>query len=61
MPASIRQIATFLGKSITDAEVEKIREHCQVDTMRNNPMVNMKFLEEMVRIRTDVGNFINKG
>ena len=38
---TIRDVASFLNKSLTDAEVDMLATHISLDAMRNNPMTNM--------------------
>lgn len=60
-PTVIRQIAKFLGRSLTDEDVARIAEHCHVDNMRDNPMVNGSYWNDFKQTNRDGGRFINKG
>lgn len=62
MHATIRRIADFLGRDLTDEDVNKIGEHCKVDNMRNNPAVNGMYWTEIKQMNFESeGRFINKG
>jgi predicted glycosyltransferase len=37
---SIKRVADFLNKDITDKEVKLIAGHCSFDSMKNNEQVN---------------------
>lgn len=40
LPAIIRQTADFLGKPLTDEQVNILEKHLSFDSMKNNPSVN---------------------
>jgi len=40
LPAAIKKIAAFLGKSYTDEQVGELAAHLDIDSFRKNPMVN---------------------
>ncbi|XP_053373148.1 sulfotransferase 1A1-like [Mercenaria mercenaria] len=62
MPSAIRKIAEFLGRSLTNEDVTKIADHCHVDNMRNNRMVNLAYWRDIRHVNDDAeGRFINKG
>ncbi|XP_049816986.1 uncharacterized protein LOC109597463 [Aethina tumida] len=56
---SIRKIANFFNKEITDAQVEKLANHIKVENFKNNPSVNSDYLEYFPR--KDNHNFVRKG
>lgn len=59
---AVRQIADFLGRTLTDDDVAKICEHCSVDNMRQNDKVNMSYWREIKHINDKApGRFINQG
>jgi hypothetical protein len=61
-PATIREIAEFLGRKLTDEDVERITEHCRVENMRDNPMVNLAYFRDIKTLNDDAdGRFINAG
>ncbi|XP_060597875.1 sulfotransferase 1C2-like [Ruditapes philippinarum] len=61
-PATIREIAEFLGRKLTDQDVERITEHCRVENMRDNPMVNLAYFRDIKTLNDDAdGRFINAG
>lgn len=61
MPAAVRKVADFLGKTVSDKNVAKVCDHCNVDAMRNNPMVNYVYKAKKMALNTNAGAFINKG
>lgn len=61
-PKAVRKIASFLGRTLTDDDIAKICEHCSVDNMRNNDMVNMSYLRDVKHVNDDAPcRFINQG
>ncbi|XP_060579886.1 sulfotransferase 1B1-like isoform X2 [Ruditapes philippinarum] len=63
MPAAIRRIATFLGRTLTDKDVSDIAEHCSIEKMRNNEEVNYSYWQDIgyVDFQPEESHFINKG
>lgn len=57
----IRQVADFLGRTLTDDDVAKICDYCSVENMKNNPMCNMSYWREYTKVFDDDGGFINQG
>lgn len=61
LPGTIRKIATFLGKAITDEEIAKLREYLKIDNFRNNEAVNGSELTDVgVLVKGEQG-FVRKG
>ncbi|XP_053404524.1 sulfotransferase 1E1-like [Mercenaria mercenaria] len=61
-PKAIRQIAQFLGRTLTDDDVAKICDYCSVDKMKNNPMCNMSYWRDYKKLYDYAdGGFINQG
>ncbi|WAQ94068.1 ST1A1-like protein [Mya arenaria] len=57
-----RQIAEFLGRELSDDEVDRICNHCHVDSMRSNDMVNLSYWRNIIKpIDNAGGGFMNKG
>ena len=40
LPAVIRRTASFLDKKITDTDVQRLANHLDFDSMKNNKAVN---------------------
>jgi len=40
LPSVVRATAAFLGKSLTDAQLEKLLHHLSFESMKTNPSVN---------------------
>lgn len=60
--SSIRKIADFLGKSLSEADVSKIAEHCQFKNMKNNEMLNFSWWKESgIADKEDENEFLRKG
>ncbi|XP_053373343.1 amine sulfotransferase-like [Mercenaria mercenaria] len=61
-PAAIRRIAEFLGRKLTEEDIQRITEHCQVENMRENPMVNFDYFRDIKTVNDHAkGRFINTG
>ena len=54
---NVRKVAKFLGKKVTDKEVEALVDHLSFEKMKNNPSVNY----ENGMIFTRESNFMRKG
>ncbi|XP_060556050.1 amine sulfotransferase-like [Ruditapes philippinarum] len=63
MPAAIRRIATFLGRTLTNKDVANIAENCSIEKMRNNKEVNYSYWQDIgyVDCKPGESHFINKG
>ena len=62
MAATVRTIAHFLGRNLSNDDVKRIVEHCQVDKMRNNDKVSMSYWSDIRHVDdSSEGRFINKG
>ncbi|XP_060565968.1 sulfotransferase 4A1-like [Ruditapes philippinarum] len=60
--ATVRTIATFLGRTLSEDDVTRIVEHCHVDKMRDNDKVNMSYWRDIRYVNDNSeGGFINKG
>ncbi|XP_035828597.1 sulfotransferase family cytosolic 1B member 1 isoform X2 [Aplysia californica] len=60
LPGVVRQVASFLGKSLTDAEVDAVAKHCTFESMKNNKSVNYDWLKEQ-GMASDKADFMRKG
>ena len=61
LKSQIRKVATFLGKSYSDEQVDKLAEHLHIDNFKKNPWVNMEDMKGGAMMYNDRGNFIRKG
>ena len=43
----MRQIATFLGKTLDQAQLQKIVDHCSFKNMKTNPTTNYSWLQDL--------------
>ncbi|XP_043241911.1 luciferin sulfotransferase-like isoform X2 [Amphibalanus amphitrite] len=57
----ITKVAKFLGKTLTDEQMEKLVNHLHIDNMRKNPNVNNEFLRDVPGLMDPERSFINKG
>ena len=55
---SVRELAGFLQKDLTDDQILKIVNHTKFNNMKDNEMVNMKFIPEFDQT---ISNFFRKG
>ncbi|XP_052784531.1 sulfotransferase 1C2-like [Mya arenaria] len=60
IPKTIRDIASFLGRTLTDGDVNRIHEHCSIESMRKNPTLNLEHMAGS-NMKDGYGGFINKG
>ena len=47
LPEVIRRTATFLDKTITDTDVQRLADHLDFNKMKNNKAVNKEEFEEL--------------
>ena len=57
---TIRTIAKFLGKTLTDKEVELIKNYCSFERMKKNDMSNHSWFKTL-GVSSQEGDFIRKG
>ena len=58
---TIKKIADFLGKLLTDDDIDNILEHTSLENMRKNEAVNMSYIEKHRETDNSEGVFISKG
>lgn len=56
LPSVIRQVAEFLEKDLTNAQIELLTKHLSFESMKNNPSVNWE--DYIARLRKS--NFVVK-
>lgn len=54
---TVRDIATHLGKSITDSQLAELEQHCSFQSMRSNDSVNYSWMRGLWK----EGHFLRKG
>lgn len=55
---SVKKLASFLGKSLTESQVESIVKHCSFESMKENPMTNH---EDVYSINKNISPLLRKG
>ncbi|CAK1581650.1 unnamed protein product [Parnassius mnemosyne] len=60
LPACVRRVATFLGKQITEKQMEKLCEHLKIDNFKKNKAINYNNLMS-TGLLNDKESFIRKG
>lgn len=60
LAGSIRKVAKFLGKELTDIQVENLVGHLSFKSMKDNPSTNMEAMRGMA-FTGPKGSFIRKG
>lgn len=61
LPAMVRKVAKFLGKAVTEEEVEKLADHCSFGSMSKNPAANNStFMEAPTEAAKGI-KFMRKG
>ena len=61
MTATVKQISSFLDKHLTDFEIARIVEHCQIQNMKENRCTNWTYVDEQMKTDKRFGTFINTG
>ena len=60
LASNVRKVAKFLGKELTDENVEAMVDHLSFKKMKNNPAVN-KEEGKAIRLFNESGSFMRKG
>ncbi|CAH0406364.1 unnamed protein product [Chilo suppressalis] len=60
IPATIKRVAAFLGKTVTDEQLSRLSNHLSFDNFKKNKSVNMDALKDFVFVNKDK-SFIRKG
>lgn len=55
----IKQVATFLAKTYTDEQIDKVADYLNIKNFKNNPMVNLSDLKACGILQTQ--NYVRKG
>lgn len=48
MPAAIKKIANFLGKTLNAEQVKRLADHMYIDNFRNNNAVNLNEFDDFM-------------
>ncbi|XP_052737493.1 luciferin sulfotransferase-like [Bicyclus anynana] len=60
LPKTIKLVAKFFSKSITEEEINRLVDHLDIDNFKKNKSVNMKDMQKFGLFSKD-GDFIRKG
>ncbi|XP_075992913.1 uncharacterized protein LOC142987859 [Anticarsia gemmatalis] len=60
LPASISKVADFLGKSVNQEQMDRLREHLNIKNFKNNKSVNFQELRDLGML-ADNESFVRKG
>jgi hypothetical protein len=60
-PDTIRKVAKFLGKAMSEDQIEKLADWLHIKNFKNNEMVNGKQLEEIRILNSNVQGFVRNG
>ena len=58
---TIKKIAEFLGRPLTEEDIDRIVEHTSLQYMKTNDKVNLSYIEKYRDTDKSEGAFINKG
>ncbi|XP_059622304.1 luciferin sulfotransferase isoform X2 [Phlebotomus argentipes] len=61
LAATIRHVADFLGKSLTDAQVERLRQYLSIEEFRKNDAVNCTELKSIHLLNSGEQGFVRRG
>lgn len=61
LPATIRKVAKFLDKTMTDEEVVKLTSYLSIENFRDNPAVNQHELKEVRICVSKEAAFVRNG
>ena len=57
----ITKVGKFLGKALTEKQLDDLANHLHFDNMKKNPNVNLEFLRAIPGMMDPDRSFINKG
>ncbi|XP_077432844.1 sulfotransferase family 2, cytosolic sulfotransferase 3 isoform X2 [Vanacampus margaritifer] len=60
LPAAVLLISKFLGKNLSDEDIEKIANHCSFKSMQSNIMSNFSLVPK-IYMDSDKSQFLRKG
>ena len=58
---TIKKIADFLGRTLTETDIDNVMEHTSLENMKNNPACNYQYVEQDQKVDKTNGAFINAG
>lgn len=61
LPGTIRKVAKFLNKNLSDEQVTKLSSYLNIENFRNNPAVNCNELKEIGVLKSGEQGFVRKG
>lgn len=61
MPSTILKVASFLNKTISEAEVERLAEHLNIENFRKNSAINGAGSEDLGLSNPNEQPFIREG
>lgn len=61
LPGTIRKVASFLGKTFTDEQVDKLADHLHIRNFKNNPAVNCDQLKAIKLLSASEQGFVRSG
>ena len=60
-PRVIKEIASFLGKDITDEEAGRLATESSFETMKKNPQTNYEWFDKEGLMDTKISKYMRKG
>jgi len=61
LSSTIRNMGKFLGKQMSNAQIDFLAEHLNIRNFRNNPAVNYDLVKEVGMLNSGEPAFIRKG
>ena len=63
MPGTVRKIARFLDRQLSDDDIDKICEHCSIGNMKKNEMTNLTYFKQHTTLNLSEthGGHVNTG
>lgn len=61
LQATIQKVAAFLGKTLTNEQVEQLADHLQIKNFKNNPAVNYEESKTIHLVRPQEQGFVRSG
>nr|CAD7266696.1 unnamed protein product [Timema shepardi] len=61
IPSTIRGVAQFLNKPVSEEQVARLTAHLHIDTFRENPSIGIPNLRELELLKPGEQGFIRKG
>lgn len=61
MKGTIRAVADFVGKTMTEDDIDRLADHLHISNFKNNPAVNFESHRDIGLLNKNTEGFIRQG